>query len=118
MRNAGDGRRLEPTLILPESCKRRSKGRARSTFSFAGSRWQRNRSAGIPISTIGSGSIFGHSCAEVLRDKPNIHCRKDRGRDVPSAPWYQKFNGEQINDHTLTLAKKQAAREVAATCVA
>jgi hypothetical protein len=56
--------------------------------------------------------------AEVLRDKPNIHWRKDRGRDVPSAPWYQKFNGERINDHTLTLAKKQAAREAAATRVA
>jgi hypothetical protein len=54
----------------------------------------------------------------VLRDIPNIHWRKDRGTDLPSAPWYAEFNGERINDHTLTLAQKQAAREAAASRVA
>jgi len=41
---------------------------------------------------------------------------KDRGSDVPSAPWYQlglKYDGkvgDRINDHHLTLAEKRAAR--------
>jgi hypothetical protein len=48
--------------------------------------------------------------AGVLRDKPNIHWKKDRGKDVESAPWYHLFNGDRINDHHLTLAEKQAAR--------
>jgi len=49
--------------------------------------------------------------AGILRDKPNIKWTKDRGKDVESAPWYQKFGGERINDHHLTLAEKRAARE-------
>ena len=41
---------------------------------------------------------------------------KDRGSDVPSAPWYElglQYGGkvgDRINDHHLTLAEKQAAR--------
>ncbi|MCK7545916.1 BREX-1 system adenine-specific DNA-methyltransferase PglX [Marinobacter bryozoorum] len=49
--------------------------------------------------------------AGILRDKPNIKWTKDRGKDVESAPWYQTFGGERINDHHLNLAEKQAARE-------
>ena len=49
--------------------------------------------------------------AGVLRDKPNIKWNKDRGKDVESAPWYHKFNGDRINDHHLTLAEKRAARK-------
>jgi len=49
--------------------------------------------------------------AGILRDKPNIKWTKDRGKDVESAPWYQTFGGERINDHHLSLAEKQAARE-------
>ena len=45
----------------------------------------------------------------VLRDKPNIKWNKDRGKDVESAPWYQVFNGDRINDHHLTLAEKHTA---------
>jgi len=52
--------------------------------------------------------------AEVLRvnkkPKLNITWDKDRGKDVESAPWFHKFNGERINDHHLTLAEKIAAR--------
>jgi hypothetical protein len=54
--------------------------------------------------------------AGVLRDKPNVHWKKDRGKDVPSAPWYdlglqyEGNQGDRINDHHLTLAEKQAAR--------
>ena len=49
--------------------------------------------------------------AGVLRDKPGIDWKKDRGRDVPSAPWYHIFDGDRINDHHLTLAEKKAARQ-------
>lgn len=49
--------------------------------------------------------------AGVLRDKPNINWNKDRGKDVASAPWFHRFNGDRINDHHLTLAEKRRARE-------
>jgi len=52
--------------------------------------------------------------AEVLRHnkkpKLNITWDKDRGKDVESAPWFHKFNGERINDHHLTLAEKTSAK--------
>ena len=54
--------------------------------------------------------------AGLLRDKPNIHWKKDRGKDVENAPWYHlgpEFDGKEgdrINDHHLTLEEKQAAR--------
>ena len=54
--------------------------------------------------------------AGVLRDKPNIHWRKDRGKDVSTAPWYHLGpeyggkEGDRINDHHLSLAEKQSAR--------
>jgi len=48
--------------------------------------------------------------AGVLRKNPKIHWNKDRGKDVPSAPWYKVFQGDRINDHHLTLAEKRAAR--------
>ncbi len=48
--------------------------------------------------------------AGVLRDKPNIDWKKDRGKDVESAPWYKLFNGDRINDHHLTLKEKRSAR--------
>ncbi|MCP3432555.1 Eco57I restriction-modification methylase domain-containing protein [Stutzerimonas stutzeri] len=59
--------------------------------------------------------------AEVLRHnkkpKLNIEWKKDRGNDVPSAPWYTlgleygEKEGARINDHHLTLAKKKAAQQ-------
>ena len=53
--------------------------------------------------------------AQVLRfnKKPqiNIAWEKDRGKDVASAPWYHRFQGDRINDHHLTLTEKQTARE-------
>jgi hypothetical protein len=36
---------------------------------------------------------------------------------VPSAPWYQFFNGERRNDHHTTLAEKRAARAAQAAPV-
>lgn len=58
-------------------------------------------------------SDVGKKGAGVLREKPNIDWKKDRGKDVNSAPWYHLFNGERINDHHLGLAQKRAARETA-----
>ena len=52
--------------------------------------------------------------AEVLRHnkkpKLNITWDKDRGKDVESAPWFQVFGGDRINDHHLSRAEKQAAQ--------
>jgi hypothetical protein len=59
----------------------------------------------------------GKKGAGVLRIKPNIHWKKDRGKDVESAPWfklgleYDGKEGDRINDHHLSLAEKQAAIE-------
>ncbi|MBS9879748.1 MULTISPECIES: Eco57I restriction-modification methylase domain-containing protein [Vibrio] len=61
----------------------------------------------------------GKKGAGVLRGKPNINWKKDRGTDVASAPWfdlgpvYGEKEGSRINDHHLTLAEKKAAREQA-----
>lgn len=58
----------------------------------------------------------GKKGAGVLRDKPNIKWEKDRGQDVPSAPWYHLGpeyggkEGDRINDHHLTLDEKKKAR--------
>ncbi len=60
----------------------------------------------------------GKRGAGVLRDKPNIKWEKDRGSDVPSAPWYElglQYGGkvgDRINAHHLTLAEKRAARDL------
>ena len=54
--------------------------------------------------------------AGVLRDKPNCKWKKDRGKDVESAPWYHlgpeydEKVAARINDHHLTIEEKQAAR--------
>lgn len=44
------------------------------------------------------------------KPKLNIHWEKDRGKDVASAPWYETFQGDRINDHHLTMAEKRAAK--------
>jgi hypothetical protein len=55
--------------------------------------------------------------AGILRDKPNIHWKKDRGKDVESAPWYNLgpqlggAKGDRINDYHLTLTAKRGARK-------
>jgi hypothetical protein len=59
----------------------------------------------------------GKKDAGILRSKPNIHWKKDRGTDVATAPWfdlgleYGGKQGDRINDHHLTLAEKKLARE-------
>jgi len=57
----------------------------------------------------------------IPRAKLGIKWESDRGKDVASAPWfklgptYGEPEGTRINDHHLSLAEKQAAREKAAT---
>jgi hypothetical protein len=59
----------------------------------------------------------GKKGAGILRTQPNIKWTKDRGNDVESAPWYKlgleygESEGSRINDHHLSLAEKQAARD-------
>ena len=59
----------------------------------------------------------GKKGAGILRAKPNIKWNKDRGKDVPSAPWYDlgleydEGEGARINDHHLTLAAKKAVTD-------
>ena len=64
----------------------------------------------------------GKKGAGILRAKPNIHWKKDRGkeptRDEAQFPWFWnngQFTGERVNDVHLTNAEKRAAREVAST---
>lgn len=49
--------------------------------------------------------------AGVLRVQPNINWNKDRGKDVPSAPWYHLLKGERINDYHLSLEEKRKEKE-------
>lgn len=49
--------------------------------------------------------------ADVLRKTPNIKWLKDRGKDPETAPWFNMFKGERINDYHLSLAEKHAATE-------
>ncbi|GMO43358.1 MAG: hypothetical protein Pg6C_04920 [Treponemataceae bacterium] len=55
--------------------------------------------------------------AGVLRTKPKIEWKNDRGSDAESAPWYNLGpsrgldKGTRINDHHLTLEEKQKARD-------
>ena len=81
--------------------------------------WQPDLNDGVllnirPFMTVQDVSKKG---AGVLRSKPNIKWTKDRGKDVETAPWYHLGpeydgkKGDRINDHHLTLAEKQAARD-------
>jgi hypothetical protein len=58
----------------------------------------------------------GRKGAGVLRWKPNIHWKKDRGSDPEGMPWYHlgpeygRKPGDRINDHHLSLDEKRRAR--------
>ena len=59
----------------------------------------------------------GKKGAGILRAKPNIHWKKDRGkeptRDRTQFPWFRKngkFTGERVNDVHLGNAEKRAAQ--------
>ena len=62
----------------------------------------------------------GKKGAGILRAKPNIHWKKDRGkepqslRDQKEFPWFWNggnFTGERVNHVHLTIAEKHAARD-------
>ena len=60
----------------------------------------------------------GKKGAGILRTKPNIHWRKDRGREPEREqaqfPWFWNnggFTGDRINDIHLTNAEKRTARD-------
>ena len=62
----------------------------------------------------------GMKGAGVLRSKPNIHWRKDRGkeplRDESDFPWFWAdglFTGDRVNDVHFSNAEKRAARDEA-----
>jgi hypothetical protein len=48
--------------------------------------------------------------AKVMTHELNVKYGTDRGKDVSSAPWFHRFNGERRNDHHTTLEEKRAAR--------
>jgi hypothetical protein len=116
MRDAGDGRRLEAAQILQEKLQAILTGESPLDLFI---RWK--PIAAQPIGwdpDIEDGvrlNIRPFVRAGVLRETPNIHWRKDRGRDVATASWYDEFNGERINDYHLTIAEKEAARAEVAT---
>ena len=64
----------------------------------------------------------GKKGAGILRAKPNLRWRKDRGkepqRDAANFPWFYdadgRFSGERVNDVHLKVADKRAARQQAA----
>ena len=60
----------------------------------------------------------GKKGAGILRAKPNIHWKKDRGkepvREQEQFPWFWKsgkFTGERVNNVHLTIAEKRAVRD-------
>ena len=62
----------------------------------------------------------GKRGAGILRSKPNVHWRKDRGkeplRDESDFPWFWaegRFSDERVNDLHYTNAEKRAARDEA-----
>jgi hypothetical protein len=119
MRDAGDGRRLEAALILQEKLQAILKGESPldifvrwKPVAAQPIGWDPDLDDGVRL------NIRPFVRADVLRVSPNIHWRKSGGKDVSSTPWYNKFNGERINDHHLTIAEKEAARAETAARVA
>ena len=60
----------------------------------------------------------GKKGSGVLRDKPNIHWKKDRGKEPvceeQQFPWFWnsgKFTGERVNNVHLAIAEKRAPRD-------
>ena len=62
----------------------------------------------------------GKKGAGILRSKPNVHWRKDRGkeplRDESDFPWFWsegRFTGDRVNDRHYSNAEKRVARDEA-----
>ena len=116
MKDLGDARRVEAARILQQKLELiltgeapydifvRWKPLARQPLG-----WDPDLDDGVRL------NIRPFVTAGILREKPNIHWRKDRGTDVVTAPWYHLGPdyggkpGDRLNDHHTTLADKQAA---------
>jgi len=48
----------------------------------------------------------GKKGAGILKERPNVDWKKDRGKDVETAPWFNLFKGDRLNDHHLSLKEK------------
>ena len=87
--------------------------------------WEPDINDGVRLNIrpfMGQDLTGGKKGAGILRAKPNIHWKKDRGkepaRDQAQFPWfwkYGKFTGDRANDVHLTNAEKRAARHAAGT---
>ena len=110
-RAAGDDRREEAALILQQALEKIIEGEAPydifvrwKPLSKLPIGWEPDIDDGVRL------NIRPFMEAKVLRVNPNIKWGKDRGSDAPSAPWYEEFKGERINDRHTTLAAKRDAR--------
>lgn len=78
--------------------------------------WNPDLHDGIRLNIRPFMSVPGKKGAGILRDKVTIRWGKDRGKDGPSAPWYNLGplyggkEGDRINDHHLSLEEKKKAR--------
>ncbi|MBF0500210.1 MAG: N-6 DNA methylase [Candidatus Riflebacteria bacterium] len=49
----------------------------------------------------------GRKGAGILRDKPNIDWKKDRGKESDDSPTFSLLKGERVNDYHLSLSQKR-----------
>lgn len=111
-RAAGDARREEAAVILQQKLEKILEGEAPYDIFVRWKPleklpigWEPDLDDGVRM------NIRPFVIAGVLRANPKINWNKDRGNDLPSAPWYNKFNGARINDLHTTLAEKRQARK-------
>jgi hypothetical protein len=111
MRADNDGRRLEAATILQQQLQTILEGEEPydifvrwKPLAQQPLGWEPDLDDGVRM------NIRPFVEAEILRDVPNIKWTKDRGNNARSAPWFDVFKGERINDHHTTLAQKRKAR--------
>lgn len=111
MKANNDGRRVEAATILQERLQAILEGEGPydifvrwKPLAKQPLGWEPDLDDGVRI------NIRPFVEAEVFREVPNVKWTKDRGTDVKSAPWYDVFKGQRINDHHTTLAEKRRAR--------
>jgi len=100
------GAGLDPGI--PELRTFETYGSAWASFSVPPVGWEPDLNDGVRL------NIRPFVAADVLRRKPNVHWRKDRGKNPPSSPWgEERFNSyeEYCPGQKLTNAMKLAARQ-------
>ena len=83
--------------------------------------WQPDINDGVRVNIrpfLASDIPGGKKGAGILRVRPNVHWKKDRGKEPfqerDSFPWFWsegEFTGDRVNDVHLTLAEKRSARQ-------